>query len=56
MCLPIKSGGCGLGFVDNTITSVFVAHMEETMDVLKNIFIDAPYLELLDTSVPLPED
>ena len=56
VCLPIKSGGCGLGFVDNTITSAFVAHMEETMDVLKNIFIDAPYLELLDTSVPLPED
>ena len=33
VCLPIKSGGCGLGFVDDTITSAFVAHMEETMTI-----------------------
>ena len=56
VCLPIKSGGCGLGFVDDTITSAFVAHMEETMDVMKNIFNNAPYLDLLDLNTPLPEN
>ena len=53
-CLPIKSGGCGLGFVNDTITSAFVAHVEETINILKSTFTNAPYLELFDLQTPIP--
>ena len=43
VCLPIKSGGCGLGFINDTVTSAFVAHVEETINILKCTFTNAPY-------------
>ena len=56
VCLPIKSGGCGLGFINDTVTSAFVAHVEETINILKCTFTNAPYLDLFDLRTPIPED
>ena len=55
VCLPIKSGGCGIGFVNDTVTSAFVAHVEETINILKSTFTNAPYLELFDLQTPIHE-
>ena len=54
-CLPIKSGGCGLGFIDDTVTSAYVAHVDETINVMKSTFTNAPYLDFFDLQTPIPE-
>ena len=55
-CLPIKSGGCGLGFINDTVTSASAAHVEETINILKSTFTNAPYLDLFDLQTPIPEN
>jgi ribonuclease HI len=47
VCLPIKSHGCGLGDPLDVTTAAFVAHVDETIDVVRQHFPNAAYLDLL---------
>ena len=47
VCLPIKSHGCGLGDPVDVTTAAFVAHVDETIDALRQHFPNAAYLDLL---------